>query len=112
MILARASPRTAKKILAGADHSLVTALSEICLNILNGVIPITAAKKKKLDKFKHNFRSMSGHGGLTTKRKTLQRGGFLGALISVLAPLVLKGVSSLATYIKNKKARGSARAKK
>ena len=104
LILARAEPKAARKILAKADGSLISALSEISLNILNGLIPLTPTRKKSLGKYKGNLRTMVGRAGLPTKRKTLQTGGFLGTLLTAVAPLIFKGVVSLVSLAKKKAA--------
>ena len=104
LILARSKPKAARKILAKADGSLISALSEISLNILNGLIPLTPAKKKKLGKYKSNLRTMVGRAGLPRKRKTLQTGGFIGTLLTAVAPLLFNGITSLVSHIKKKKA--------
>lgn len=43
-----------------ADKSLVTAICECALNILNGNIPITRAEKTKLSREKYFIRSLAG----------------------------------------------------
>ena len=104
VLISKATPKAAKKIIAGADGSLIRAISEVCLNILNGVIPLSGPKKRKISKFKKNLRKMVSKASLASKRTTLQEGGFLSMLLSAALPLVIKGISSLAAHIKQKKA--------
>ena len=111
MILSKAKPKAARKILMGADRSLIEALSEISLNVLNGVVPLTSAKKKKLGRFKKSLRTLVDHNTLQAKRSALQTGGFIGSLLAAVAPLIFKGVSSLVSHIKRRKAQKQARSK-
>ena len=109
LLISKSSPKAAKKIIAKANGSLIKAISEICLNILNGVIPLSNPKKRDIGRFKDSLRSMVGRGNLVAKRATLQRGGFLAALASVALPLIFKGASSLVSHIKKKRAQRSRR---
>ena len=112
LVLSKAKPKAARKILLNADRSLIEALSEISLNILNGVVPLTLSRKKSLRRYKRNLRTMSGHGTLRAKRKSLQKGGFVVSLLAAAAPLIFKGISSLVSHIKRKHAEKKARANK
>ena len=104
LVLTKARPHLVKKIIQSADKSLIFALSECALNILNGVVPLTPAKKKKLAKFKENLRALSKKkNSLRNKREVIQTGGFISLLASVIAPLLFQGVGALAKHIKNKR---------
>jgi len=111
LILSKAKPRAARKIIANAEPSLIKALSEISLNILNGLIPLTPARKKRIGKYKNQLRDMTSNASLDTKRHLLtQSGGMIGALLSMVAPLIFKGVGKLISHIKNKRAAKKRRA--
>ena len=112
LILSKAKPKAARKILLNADRSLIEALSEISLNVLNGVVPLTSSKKKSLGRYKRNLRTMVGHGTLRGKRAALQKGGFVISLLGAVAPLIFKGISSLVSHIKRKSAEKRARSHK
>ena len=109
MILSKATPKAAKKIIARAPASLIKAISEICLNLITGVIPLTATKKKRLGRYKDSLRSMSSNEGVAVKRQVLQNGGFLKALTSLAIPLIFKTVESLVGHIKKRNAKKSRR---
>ena len=109
MILSKAKPKAARKILLNADRSLIEALSEISLNVLNGVVPPTSGKKKKLGRYKRHLRTMVGPGKISTKRRALQTGGFVASLLATVAPLIFKGISSLVSHIKRRKSKKATR---
>lgn len=106
LVLTKARPKLVKEIIATADKSLIHALSECALNVLTGVVPLTAAKKRKLSKFKENLRALAKKKtSLTNKKRVLQSGGFISLLASVVAPLLFQGIGALAKHIKNKRKR-------
>ena len=46
---------------------------------------------------------------LTARRKLMQRGGFIGSVLGIGLPLLVKGISALVSHIRNKKAKKSRR---
>ena len=93
LVLTKASPHLVRKIILGADVSLIRALSECALNILNGNVSLTPTRKRKLSMFKDNLRDLATRKiSMTKKKKVLQTGGFLPLLASVIAPLILKSL--------------------
>ena len=46
ILLANAKPSAAKKIIKNASHNVLKAVSEICLNMLNGVVNLSVTHKK------------------------------------------------------------------
>jgi len=111
LVLSKAKPKAARKILEGADPSLITALSEISLNVLNGLIPLTDARKRRMCKYKKDLRKMATRAGTDQKRKALSRGGFLSSLLTFTLPFLFKGVSKLVSHIKKKRAEKKRRSK-
>ena len=68
------------------DNKLICCLCECAKNLLNGNVPITAAQRKKLVVRKESLRKLVRRkDSLRNKKRILQRGGFLAAL---LAPIV------------------------
>ena len=112
ILLANAKPKAAKKILANAKNHVIRAISEIALNCLNGVLPLTPAQKRKLRRYKKTMRDLNApQTKLAAKRKIVQRGGFVSALLGVGVPLLIKGISSLVGIIKRKRAARKGRRK-
>lgn len=81
-----------KLIIRGAPKKLIHALSEICLNTLNGNIPLSPVKLRKAHKYSSQLRKLSSR-KFKGKKKILQRGGFLsfiiGTLLSALLPKLI-----------------------
>ena len=83
-------------VLKGADKGLLKCLSECAHNVLQGNVPLGVTQKKKLKKYKKELKLLRKKTSKEKdKKKALQKGGFLPALLapivtSVLAPLVSK----------------------
>ena len=112
ILLSKAKPRAAKKLLKAAPNSLVKAIAEIALNSLNGVIPLTPHKIKKLKRHKNNLRAIVNASTLASRRKTLQKGGWVSTLLSFALPVLLKGASKLFSSIKARRAKGKTLSKR
>ena len=54
-VLADAKPKLKKAIIQHAPTELVTAISEIVLNLIKGVIKLTASQKKRLSRYKKDL---------------------------------------------------------
>ena len=81
-VLAHASPKQCRGIIEGAKNDLILTMCECASNCLNGNVPLSVSQKRKLAAHKHNLRSLADKSvSLKKKRKILQKGGFLGALI-------------------------------
>lgn len=94
-ILAKANPKVVRSVIAGANPELLKVLSQCSLNVLKGVVPITPAQKKKLHKYKTALRVLANHKSSQRQKKALlQKGGFAGALLGALVPLLAQGVGA------------------
>lgn len=86
-----------KHIVQELDSEILNCISECCLNILQGNIPLSFREKAKLEKHAKKIRDLT-HKKLSikNKKKILQTGGFLPALLSpvigALAGPLLKGL--------------------
>ena len=79
----RLPDRDKKRYIKTSDKQLVDAISECCLNILNGCVPLSVAQKAKLKRNKNNLRKLSSKKlSLKKKRTILQKGGFLSAILT------------------------------
>ena len=80
--LSKAKPSTANAVIKAGDKALIDTLCECCLNVLNGVVPLTNHQRKKLGKYKNQLRLLKNKSVSRQKKKTLlQKGGFIGALL-------------------------------
>ena len=92
-VLVDASPKLKKAIIKHAPTDLVTAISEIVLNFIKGVIKLTAAQKKRLSRYKKELLALAKKKvSLGKKRKILVQKG--GGIVSILVPLALSILSS------------------
>ena len=91
--LVDAKPQLKKAIIKYASHDLVTAISEIALNMLKGIIKLTPQQKHRLSRYKKEFRSLAKKNvSVNKKRKLLvQKGG--SAALAALIPLALSLLS-------------------
>ena len=64
-------------------------ISDCVLNVLNGNIPVSEEEKERLRRYRKSLRESVKKKTSDEKRKHLiQEGGFLGALIPILAGLL------------------------
>lgn len=90
-ILTLATPRARKSVIRDADENLLNAVSECCLNVLHGRVPLTSKQKERLSKHKKKLRELAERGASVRKRKRVlvQSGdGFLTALLGPVAALL------------------------
>lgn len=92
--LNRVNKKEQKKCIGRSSNSLIKCLSECAWNILHGKVRLNYNQTKKLRRYKTSLRLLGNRkASLRRKREVLQKGsgqvgGFLGTLVSVLAPLV------------------------
>ncbi len=79
-----------KHLIAAANSGEVAALSEACMNILQGNVPDNHLTK--LRKYRNKIRKVASKStSVRAKKKSLQEGGFL----SVLLPIIASAASGL-----------------
>ena len=89
-VLVHATPQMCKTIIGAADRELITCLCECAHNILNGNVPLTQCHLKHLQKYYSDMRTLAKkRTPKHTKKKILQKGGFLSALLAPIAVEVL-----------------------
>jgi len=87
--LSKLSERQKKKFIKTADKSVVQSIRECCINILNGQIPLNSSQKARLKRNKQGLRSLIlSKTAIGKKRKILQKGGFLSAILTAALPIV------------------------
>ena len=90
-VLADAKPKLKKAIIQHAPTELVTAISEIVLNLIKGVIKLTASQKKRLSRYKKDLLAKKKLSIGKKKKILVQKGG--SAAVSILVPLALSLLS-------------------
>ena len=95
-LLQKAPPKIQKHILKNSSKELIRCICDCCLNLLKCNLKINSTQKKKLKPYKNSVRQLADRNiSLTKKRKVIQSGGFLSALLGVLAPAIGGLISSL-----------------
>ncbi|GFR10310.1 uncharacterized protein TNCT_138061 [Trichonephila clavata] len=92
LLLSKSTPKQRHMLLQNADKSQIVTLSEICLNVLAGNVPVNV---KKLRRYKNCIRKVACRKvSLKAKKKLLvqQSGGFLPLLI----PAVVSALAGMA----------------
>ena len=56
--LSVATPRAQEKLMTKRDEKFINCISECCLNVLKGNIPLTTKKKKALRKHRNTLRAL------------------------------------------------------
>ena len=80
--LCKAKPNTIRSVIKTGDKDLINVFSECALNVLKGVVPLTKVQRIKLSRHKKCLRDLVNRKTSNQKKKKiLQRGGFLGALL-------------------------------
>ena len=88
-LLKKASSKVRKKILKNCGKNLLCCLCECAKNVLKGNVPLTKPQKSKLSRFKKKLRNLaSKKTRVTIKKKLVQSGGFLGALLTPVLSLL------------------------
>jgi hypothetical protein len=96
MYLLKARPCIRNHVIAKADRSLVDCLCECTDNILRGNVPLTKQQKEKLKRHKAGLRALTKKSVSLKKNKAiLQKGGFLGSLLTPTASVVSPLLSTL-----------------
>ena len=94
-VIAKSKPKVRNAIIEHGPADLIKAISEIVLNVLKGVVKLTARQKKRLVRYKNKLRALSSNKvSQKVKRKFLtQKGGGGGAALAVLLPLAIAALS-------------------
>ena len=92
-VLASSSPKACKAIMKSAKSDLVRCLCECSMNILKGNVSITPGQMRKLSRHKKDLRFLAKRGHrLASKKRVLQKGGILPAILGPILAAVLPSV--------------------
>lgn len=90
-VLKNAEPKLRTALIKNCSDDVIKALTEIAINIVEGVHKISPNSKKNLEQYKLELRKLtSPTPNLTRKRKVLLQKG--GAFIPILLSTVLSGL--------------------
>lgn len=94
--LAEGKPRIVKAIIKESDPEVMKAICECAHNILRNNVPMSSSQFKKLKRHRKHLRLLANKKVSTArKKKILQKGGFLGGLLSVAIPAIASVISGL-----------------
>ena len=89
---------------------VMKSVCECALNVLRGRVPLTKKQKAKLARYKTSLRKLAtkrGSGTLKSKKKLVQKGGFLTALLapllSTVLPMAIRGISGAIKKRRNRR---------
>ena len=92
-LVCRADPQWRKAIIQQAPKDFVDCISECCLNLLKGVVPLTPHQKGVLKRKKQHLRDLANRQvSVTEKKKILQTGKGLPFLPMILGPILGKAI--------------------
>lgn len=87
-MLSTAKPKMINAIIRNADAKLIHCLCECAHNVLKGNVRLTSAQKSKLKRYRQHLRNLA-YKKKANKKKILQTGGFIPALLAPIAAAVL-----------------------
>ena len=88
-LLHGAKPSIQKAVLKKSKDDLVKCFCDISFNVLKGTAPISKQHKKRLSRHKSSLRKLIDRKlSLKKKRKVIQSGGFLSALLAAAIPIL------------------------
>ena len=94
--LAHGKPGIVRALMRDASPELVRILCECAHNTLKGNVSLNPSQKKKLHKFKKQLRTLADkRKSSKEKRRALQTGGFLPALLAATVPVVTSVLGNL-----------------
>jgi len=95
-LLHRANPSLRKAILTKANPQLIKTICDCSLNVLNGNVKLSPKSRKRLARHKTKLRKLADPKvSLKQKQRVIQQGGFLGALLSTVLPVVTSLIGNL-----------------
>jgi len=78
-----------RKLFKKCDKQLIDCFCECCKNVLNGNVKLNNRHFNRLRREKNNLRALALKAtSLAKKRKILQKGGFIGALLPAVLPVL------------------------
>lgn len=98
--LATLKPARRQRALATSANDEITALTELLYNVCkNPAIQVGSVQRKKLRRYKKSLTGLFKTRSIQKRRRTLQRGGLLGA---ILAPIAAGLISSYGSHLLDK----------
>lgn len=94
--LSNGKPRIVKALIQEADPEVIKVLCECCNTTIKGGFNLTEAQSRKLQRYKQQLRILSRkRTSVKKKKQALQKGGFLGALLGTVVPVIASVIGGL-----------------
>ena len=87
--LSKSKPALTRAIIEKGDKELIRAISEIALNTLKGNVKLNNTQSRKLKRYRKHLHLLANRRtSLLNKKKALQKGGIVPALLAAVTPLI------------------------
>ena len=87
----------AKHIIDKSDREIIDVICECVHNIIQGNVDLSKDQKKRLKKHKRDLLLLTDKkSSLKKKKKAIQKGGFLGVLLSAAIPAIIGAIAGTA----------------
>lgn len=87
--LSKSSKNIQKSIISSAPKDLINTICECAHNLLKGNVKLTPDQYRKLKRYRTQLRELNKkRTPLKRKRSLLQQGGFLGAILTRVVPIL------------------------
>ena len=91
---AKGKPRINKAIIEESNPEVIKVICECAKNTLYGNVKLSPVHLNKLKRYKTQLRQLSDKKtGIKQKKRVLQKGGFLGALLGAIIPTLASVIS-------------------
>ena len=88
-LLSLATPRARNQLIRCGDKELINCVSECCVNVLQGKVPLTPKQKSRLIRHKNKLRTLGKRKtSVRQKKEIIQKGGFLGLILPAVASVL------------------------
>jgi hypothetical protein len=94
--LRRVGDKKRRQFIRNCEKEFLDCISECCHNLLKGNVPLTSRQMIALRSKKKDLRTVAKKKtAIRTKRKLIQKGGFLNLLLPAIIPVIASIVGSL-----------------
>ncbi len=94
--MANGKPRIVKALIQEADPEVIRVICECCKTVINEGVNLNKGQITKLKRYKQQLRLLSRkRTSVKQKKKALQHGGFLGALLGAIVPTLISAIGGL-----------------
>lgn len=95
--MSKVDPETLQSILNGLNDEMINLISQICYNLMHKNLDVDAQRaERELGPHRQDIcQLMNKKTSAGRKRNIVQKGGFIGTLLSIAVPSIISGIVSL-----------------